>query len=73
MPVGDQGAASLLDLTDARLFTLSDEEAPPTIPQPEWPVKLVLGGFAFAQWIVTFNVPVDSFDIDGRWARPPQP
>jgi hypothetical protein len=70
---GDQGALSLLDLPDARLFTLADEEAPPTIPQAEWPVKLVLGGFVFAQWVISFNSPVDSFDLDGRWARPPQP
>ncbi|MFI5821246.1 hypothetical protein ACIA8I_19375 [Streptomyces rishiriensis] len=70
---GDQGALSLLDLPDARLLTLTDEEAPPTIPQPEWPVKLFLGGFVFAQWTLDFNTPVDSFDLDGRWARPPQP
>lgn len=70
---GDQGALSLLDLTDARLLTLVDEEAPPTIPQDEWPVKLFLGGFVFAQWDLIFNAPVDSFDLDGRWARPPQP
>ncbi|WP_329169840.1 hypothetical protein OG754_00605 [Streptomyces decoyicus] len=70
---GDQGALSLLDLTDARLLTLTDEEAPPTIPQTEWPVKLTLGGFVFAQWALSFNAPVDSFDLDGRWARPPQP
>ncbi|MFE5723542.1 hypothetical protein [Streptomyces erythrochromogenes] len=70
---GVQGALSLLDLTDARLLTLTDEEAPPTIPQADWPVKLFLGGFVFAQWTLGFDVPVDSFDLDGRWARPPQP
>ncbi|MGW7196163.1 hypothetical protein [Streptomyces chryseus] len=70
---GDQGALSLLDLTDARLLTLVDEEAPPTIPQDGWPVKLFLGGFVFAQWVLLFNAPVDSFDLDGRWVRPPQP
>ncbi|MFC9659971.1 hypothetical protein ACFVJ5_07000 [Nocardia sp. NPDC127606] len=71
--VGDQGASSLLDLADARLFTLSNQEAPPTIPQPDWPIRLVLGGFVFGQWTVRFESPVDSFDIDGRWGLPPQP
>ncbi|THA74889.1 hypothetical protein [Streptomyces sp. A0592] len=70
---GVQGALSLLDLTDARLLTVIDEDAPPTIPQADWPVKLFLGGFVFAKWTVGFDVPVDSFDLDGRWARPPQP
>jgi hypothetical protein len=47
--VGDQGATSLLEVSDARLVTVSDPEAPPTIPQAEWPVRLFLGGFRFAE------------------------
>jgi hypothetical protein len=69
--VGDQGAPSLLELSDARLVTVFDPEAPPTIPQAEWPVRLFLGGFRFAEWLVTFESPVDSFDLDGLWAAFP--
>ena len=36
-------------------------------PAAKWPVRLFVGGFRFAEWIVTFETPVDSFDLDGSW------
>ncbi|MFE2722464.1 hypothetical protein [Kitasatospora sp. NPDC059327] len=54
---------------DATLRTFS--EAPPTSALTPQTVRLFLGGFLRGEWIVNFDTPIHSFNLDGRWAIRP--
>ncbi|WP_367575243.1 hypothetical protein [Streptomyces griseoaurantiacus] len=54
---------------DAALRTFS--EAPPTSALTPQTVRLFLGGFLRGEWLVNFETPIHSFNLDGRWAIQP--
>lgn len=65
--VGEQGASALLQVTDATLSTVTDPDAPDTIALPVHTVRLFLGGFRYADWVVEFEAAVSPFSLSGRW------